>query len=409
MKNYDVIIVGGGASGLLAAYAARSRGLRTAILEKKNAPGKKLAITGKGRCNLTTACDLETSIAEFGKNGRFLRSSFSNFFSSELISLFESLGIKVTVERGKRVFPLSMRAPEIVNRIRNILEQSGVNIITNSRVKDVTFDNNNVTGVEASSGHFITSRVILATGGASYPATGSTGDGYEIASHAGHSVTRILPALVPIELIGTLHRELSPLSLKNVKITLCLDDKSLHEEFGEMSFTEFGATGPAILPFGKLVAKNKTKDNLSLSVNFKPALTAEQLDARVRRDLSAAGSSPAVSILKGLLPLRAIPTFTRLWKIPSERTASQVTKKERGELVDLLSNLTFNVKGTRPIDEAIVTAGGVSLNEINPRTMESKILHGLYICGELLDLDAGTGGFNLQAAFSTGWTAGSSV
>lgn len=409
MKRYDVLVIGGGASGLFAALAAAREGASVAVLEKMDRPGRKLAITGKGRCNLTTACNMDAAIAEFGANGKFLRSAFSRFYSEELLDLLSSLGIEAVVERGRRVFPISQRAPDIVSAIVSELERIGVRIVTGARVHKIETENGCVTGVETNSGSFIAGRVVLATGGASYPLTGSTGDGYRLLAALGHSIVEPLPALVPIELIGDVHAALAPLALKNIRVTLFLGDKKLRDEFGEISFTPFGVTGPAALPLGRHVAENAGKGKLILYVNFKPALSDDILDGRIRRELALRGGGLANAILPAILPVKAVPVFEKLWALPAGRKCSEVTKSERDSLRRLLTSLGFDVKGTRPLSEAIITAGGVKLGEINPKTMESRLSKKLFICGEVLDLDAGTGGFNLQAAFSTGWIAGANA
>ncbi|MFH1537600.1 MAG: NAD(P)/FAD-dependent oxidoreductase [bacterium] len=412
MKKQNIYIIGGGAAGLVAALSAASgaveAGGSVTVLEKTDRPGRKLAITGKGRCNITTGHDIETAIAEFGPNGRFLRSAFSRFFRDELLELLESLGIPVVKERGERYFPLSGRAGDVVDALIKRLGESGVEIVTNCRVKKIKVEDGKVSGVTTTKGDFSARKVILATGGASYPATGSTGDGYKIAAALGHTIIKPLPALVPIELEGDVHTALDGLSLKNVRLTLLIGNEVLGEEFGDALFTPFGITGPAALSLGKQVAMN-AGDKLILTINFKPALTAEQVDRRLTREFEANIRKSLKNILPNLLPKRAAEVFVKISEIPGDKKGGQITKSERERLAGLLTGLRFGVKGARPISEAIVTAGGVDLAEVNPRTMESKIVKGLYICGEVLDLDAGTGGFNLQSAFSTGFVAGGSA
>lgn len=409
VEKYDVLIIGGGASGLFAAISAARRGASVCMLEKMDRPGRKLAITGKGRCNLTTACDIESAIKEFGRNGKFLRSAFSRFYSGELLDLLSSLGIEVAVERGQRVFPICHRAPDVVRSLVSELGRLGVKMITGTRVVRIRAAGGHVTGAETGSGIIPAGSVVLATGGASYPGTGSTGDGYELSAALGHTIVKPIPALVPIVLAGEIHGALAPLDLRNVRTSLFLGGKKICEEFGELSFTTYGITGPTALPLGKHVAANAGAGRLSLIVNLKPALSNEILDARIRRELTSGGSARAAGILTTLLPMKAVPVFEKMWGLPAGRKCSEVTKSERDALRRILTALEFTVKGTRPMAEAIVTAGGVKLGEVDPKTMESKLVKGLFICGELLDLDAGTGGFNLQAAFSTGWIAGESA
>lgn len=402
----NIVIIGGGASGMFAAMRAAELGGDVVVLEKMDRPGRKLAITGKGRCNLTTGNDVETAIAAFGPNGRFLRGAFSRFYNNELIAMFESLGIETQMERGKRVFPLSMRANEIVEVLRKRLMALGVLIETNAKVLHIVASRGRSTGVETAEGTVDAGSVVLATGGASYPGTGSTGDGYKLAAALGHSIVEPLPALVPIELRGDVHSELDALSLENVNVSLSVAGKTVREEFGDILFTGFGVTGPAALSLGKYAAQNAGAADMLLIVNFKPALTREQLEARLMRDFAANGRKSIKEILSGLLPRRAVPVFIRLSGIPPERTGSNVSKRERAALAALLQGLTFEIKGVRPIAEAIVTSGGIALDEVSPKTLESKIVKGLFICGEVLDIDAETGGYNLQAAFSTGYIAG---
>lgn len=393
---------------MAAAMSAVEAGAGVTVLEKTAQPGRKLGITGKGRCNITTGHDIETAIAGFGPNGRFLRSAFSRFFRDELLELLEGLDIPVVKERGQRYFPLSGRAGDVVDALIKRLGERGVEIVTNCRVKKVKVGGGKVSGVTTTRGDFSAKKVILATGGASYPATGSTGDGYRIAAAVGHSVVEPLPALVPIELEGDVHTALDGLSLKNVRLTLLKGKEAIGEEFGDALFTPFGITGPAALSLGKMVAMNKGK-KLVLVINFKPALTAEQVDRRLVREFEGASRKHFRNVMPNLLPKRAAEVFVRISEIPGDKKCGQTSKPERERLVGLLTGLKFGVKGARPIAEAIVTAGGVNLAEVNPKTMESKLVKGLYICGEVLDLDAGTGGFNLQCAFSTGFVAGSSI
>lgn len=400
-----VLIIGGGASGLLAGLRAAECGARVTILEKMDRPGRKLAITGKGRGNLTTGNSVETAVSAFGPGGRFLRGAFSRFYSHDLIALLESLGVPTVMERGRRVFPLSHRAKDVVDILAQKLNDSGAVIEAGRRVSRVIVENDRAVGAETQHGAAHADAVILATGGASYPGTGSTGDGYKIALALGHSVVEPRPALVPLTLGGA-HAELAALSLEHIGAALVLDGAALHEETGDILFTDFGVTGPAALPLGTIAARHSSFENMSLIVNFKPALSREQVLNRLQRDFAAHGRKTVKEIFAGLLPRRAIPVVLQAAGVPGDRRGSQVSKAERAALADRLQALAFPVTGTRPIAEAIITSGGVALGEVNPGTMESRIVPGLFFCGEILDIDAGTGGYNLQAAFSTGWVAG---
>ncbi len=406
-----VIIIGGGAAGLMAALAAAESGAKVTIYEKMHLPGLKLGITGKGRCNVTTANDVETAIREFGANGLFLRSAFSRFYNTELLELLETFGVPVVLERGNRYFLKSGRATDLVKSFRRELHQRGVRMCTNTPAISIEAEGGRIAGVmiPGDAGKVVTAcAVILATGGKSYPATGATGDGYSLAARLGHTIVPPCAALIPIVFKGRVLNSIIGLHLKNVELTLTQSGKQVAVEFGEAEFTEYGITGPAVLPLGTHVSLGNA-GAMSLFVNFKPALDIQQLQSRIQRELASGGAKPARAILKTLLPEQAIETFYAKWGIPYDRLCSEVRAEERKRLAALLRGLEFEVGGTRPISDAVVTAGGVSLKDVSPRTMESKITRGLYICGELLDVNGNTGGYNLQAAFSTGWIAGKSA
>lgn len=408
-----VIVVGGGAAGLMAAYRAAANGAETIVLEKMDAPARKVLVSGKGRCNVTTGHELKKTIELFGRNGKFLYSSFSNFYAPELIDFLAERGVELKLERGKRYFPTSDRSADIANALKNSAREAGAEIKTGKRVEKIETADGAVTGVlvrdhtreNAEAALMEADRVILATGGMSYPSTGSSGDGYRLAADLGHEIIPPRPALIPIELRGKIHGELSPLSLRNVRVSLDCDGKIICEKFGEMMFTPFGATGPVILDIGKMVSEHHGSP-MKLIINYKPYGTPEEFDARFRSELEAAGGKLLKSVVSKMLPGRAVPVFLGLARIPENRKVSEVSRDERMKLQKLFTGMEFDIKGTRPIEEAIVTAGGVSIKSIDPRTMESKLVKGLYVCGELLDVDGPTGGFNLQAAFSTGYAAG---
>jgi hypothetical protein len=410
-----VIVVGGGPAGLMAAGQASLSGAQVILIEKMERPGRKLAITGKGRCNLTNATELSEFLTHFGRNSRFLRGAFHRFFVPELLEFFRQLGIQTVTERGGRIFPINNDANEIVMALVNWAKAAGVIIRPNTRVNQLALTENRISGVIVRNSNSTTEKinadaVIIATGGASYPGTGSTGDGYRLAKSAGHSITPIRPALVPLVTVGNLAARLQGLSLKNVGIKVFADSRKIADEFGEMLFTHFGLSGPVILTVSKLVVDAlNAKQKVRISVDLKPALDDQKLDLRLQRDFAQHGKMQFKSVLKEFLPQKLIPVCLDLIKIPPEKTCNQITTAERRRLRLWLKNFNFDISGHRGFGEAIITAGGVALNEVDSQTLQSKIVQGLYFAGEILDLDADTGGYNLQAAFSTGWLAGQSI
>jgi predicted Rossmann fold flavoprotein len=409
--HYDVMVIGGGAAGLMAAGQSATLGARTLLIEKMDRPGRKLQITGKGRCNLTNATTLDEFIPHFGPNGRFLYSAFSRFFNFDLIEFFADLGVETVTERGERVFPASNEAGEIVEALVGWVRAQGVTLWTGSRVERLLVDGECISGVQIASGHtHRAGAVIVATGGASYPGTGSTGDGYRLAQAVGHTLVPIRPALIPLDTAGNVARRLEGLSLRNVRASLWLDGRLAASEFGEMLFTALGVSGPIILTLsGRAVDALRAGQQVTFSIDLKPALDDQQLDARLLRDLEANRKKQFHTMLKGLLPRTLIPVCCDLVNIPPDRIAHHITADERQRLRIWLKDFRLDVTGHRPIAAAIVTAGGVDLREVDPRTLESKLVSGLYFAGEVLDLNADTGGYNLQAAFSTGWLAGRSA
>ncbi|MFC2151103.1 NAD(P)/FAD-dependent oxidoreductase [Bacteroidota bacterium] len=414
MHKYDTIIVGGGAAGLMAAGKSAELGAKVLVLEKMNKPGRKLGITGKGRCNITNTAPLAEFISQVKPNGRFLRSSFSNFFSNELIDFFNGIGVKTVTERGGRVFPENGKAVELVKSMLGWCKNTGVITKTNFTVNELLINENHIIGVRGISEEsgrkedisYLASKVIITTGGLSYPATGSTGDGYKLAESVGHKVNPQSPSLVPLETEGIKAKQLSGLELKNIRGTVWIDGKKAAEDFGEMSFLDFGITGPIVLSLSRLIvpAIQENKD-IIFSIDLKSALDDKKLDNRLLRDFNEKGKVTFRNILNGLLPKSLIPVCIQETKIESEKLGHQITSNERKELRKWLKNFNFKVTGHRPFEEAIITVGGVDTNEINQKTMESKLIKGLYFAGEILDLDAPTGGYNLQIAFSTAWVA----
>jgi len=418
MTGSQVIVIGAGAAGLMAAGQAAEMGARTLLLEKMDRPGRKLRIAGKGRCNLTNVAPLSEFISHFGPNGHFLRQAFHQFFISDLVAFFEELGVRTVTERGGRVFPASGQAQDVVDALVQWTGDLSVTLRTRSPVERLLVEGDRIVGVQVSKnqvsgekpGFYSADAVIVATGGASYPATGSTGDGYRLAKSVGHTIVPIRPALVPLETAGDVAPRLQGLSLRNVAVRVWVNGKKQAEAFGEMLFTHFGLSGPIILSLSRQVVDAlRLGQRVILSIDLKPALDEGKLDARLLRDLDAHGKQQFRTLLKGLLPSKLISVCTDLMDIPPGKMAHQITSEERQRLRAWLKDFRLEVTGHRPFTEAIITAGGVDTREVDPRTMASRLVEGLYFAGEVLDVDADTGGYNLQAAFSTGWVAGRSV
>ncbi len=407
MKKPRIIVIGGGAAGLMAAGQAAENGADTLLLEKQRKPGRKLCITGKGRCNITNIARIPDFIAHFGKTGLFMRQAFARFFNTDLVDFLKQQGLDVMTERGGRVFPASGKAVDVLDIFLRWLKQCHVQIQNNSPVSKLLMDNKRVGGVVSRGRTFACDAVILATGGASYPATGSTGDGYHLAKSAGHSLVPVRPALIPLETNGDVAQKMAGLNLRNIKVRMHINGKKRKEAFGELVFTESGVSGPVILALsGEAVDALGKGHQIVLSIDLKPALDEKKLDMRLLRDFKNRGKEPFHSLLRGLLPREMVPVCLDLTGIAPEQMVNTISAKERRNLRTWLKDFKLEVTGHRPISEAIVTAGGVDTREIDPRTMESRICKGLYIAGELLDIQADTGGYNLQAAFSTGHLAG---
>ncbi len=404
----QIVVIGGGAAGLMAAVIAGREGARVILLEKMNMVGKKMGITGKGRCNITNSADISDFIKNTPGNGKFLYGAYERFSNVDLLALLHEWGLKTKVERGGRVFPESDSALEVRNLFMKMLKKYNVTVHLNEAVTKIVTKDNVVTGVITTKESYACEAVIIATGGASYPLTGSTGDGYRLAEGVGHSITDIRPSLVPIVTEESWVKDIMGLSLRNVEVSIVSKGKVQAKMFGEMMFTHFGVTGPTILSLshtvGKLLRKKKTAP-IAVSINLKPALTAEVLDKRLQKDFDLYSKKQLANGMKDLLPSNLIPIIISLAKLDPAKPINQITKEERQQLCHVLQHMTLTVKGLRPVEEAIVTAGGISLKEFNPKTMESKLVKGLYGAGEVLDIDAFTGGYNLQAAFSTGYVA----
>lgn len=422
MKDKKVIVIGGGPAGMMAAIRAAQNGNQVLLLEKNEKLGKKLYITGKGRCNLTNACETEDLFKNVLRNWKFLYSAFYQFSNQQVMEFFETHGLSIKIERGERVFPSSDHSSDVIQTLERVMRQLKVEVKLHAQVADLlteeipgnTMDSGRtqkkITGVKFTDGTICNANaVILATGGCSYSSTGSTGDGYRFAKSQGHTIVEPMPALVPFEVAQIWVKDLQGLSLRNVKICIRKEKKILYEEFGEMLFTHYGVSGPLLLSASSVVSDYAKKMPLELEIDLKPALTEEQLDKRVLRDFQENQNRQFKNAIQKLFPAKLIPIMIALSEISPEKTIHEVTKAERQKFVRLIKKVPLTLSGFRGFSEAIITKGGVKVQEVNPSTMESKLVSGLYFAGELLDLDALTGGFNLQIAWSTGYLAGDSI
>lgn len=408
-----VIVIGGGPAGMMAAIASAQNGNDVILIEKMSSLGRKLLITGKGRCNITSSLDMDEFIKNTPGNGMFLHSCFRNFTNKDIIKFLKEQGLDVKEERGNRVFPITDKSADVLKCFVDKLNELNVKIMLNTKVQKIIFSQNYVQGVKTQSEIIKADKVILSTGGKSYPQTGSTGDGYEIAKDVGHNVTQIKPSLVPLEVYESDIKQLQGLSLKNVEINLLdkTNGKIIYNDFGEMLFTHFGVSGPTILSGSAHLVRYKNVDNLMknqniiLKIDLKPALTEEQLDARILRDFNEFKNKQFKNCLDKLLPQKMIPVIIEKSKINPYKQVNEIKKEERKKLVEIIKKFELHIKKFRPINEAIITSGGIDIKQINPKNMESKIVKGLYFAGEIIDVDSYTGGFNLQIAYSTGFVA----
>ncbi|MBU0605259.1 MAG: NAD(P)/FAD-dependent oxidoreductase [Candidatus Omnitrophica bacterium] len=407
---FDIAVLGGGAAGCMAAIRAGALKKKVALIERNDSIGKKILITGKGRCNITNVAPIETFIERFGKSGKFLRTAFFKFFNTDLVEFFRLHGLEMKTERQGRVFPVTDKARSVVDVLVTSLAQSGVEVICKSAIRSIKTSAGSFQ-IELEGGRSISAKkVILALGGASYKATGSMGDGFDIAVKLGHSITPLKPALVPLTTKETWVKDLQGLGLEHIRLTFECGKKRLLSEIGELMFTHFGVSGPLVLDLsGEVVFLLEDHKPIRMLIDLKPALTVDQLEKRMLNDLSGPAGTLFKSVMKGYLPQKLIPVFMRLANIDSEREANQVTQKERRLVLNFFKALPLTIKGALPIEEAMVTSGGVSIREINPRTMESRLVPGLYFAGEVMDGGAPSGGYNLQQAFSTGYLAGDSA
>ncbi len=414
----NVIVIGGGPAGMMAAITAAEYGNNVTIIEKNSDFGKKLLITGKGRCNITSSLYMSEFIKNTPGNGQFLYSAFQNYTNTDIIDFLKNQGLKVKEERGNRIFPVTDKSIDVLNCFKSKINELKIKKLFNTRVQKILVQNGEVLGVRTEKEIIQTDKIILATGGKSYPLTGSTGDGYLIAKNIGHKVTEIRPSLVPLVIYEKNEcKEMQGLSLRNVGIKIIDESKNklIYEDFGEMIFTHFGISGPTILSGSAHLVRYKEIDNLmkeqkiKLQIDLKPALTEEQLDERILRDFKEFKNKQFKHALDKLLPQKMIPIVIKKTKINEEKRVNEITKEERRNLVKVLKKFELTIKDFRPVEEAIITSGGINIKEINPKTMESKLVKGLYFAGEIMDVDSYTGGFNLQIAYSTGYTAGMHV
>ena len=411
-----VVIIGGGPAGMMAGITSAENGNQVIIIEKNKNLGKKLLITGKGRCNITSSLPIDEFIKNIPGNGKFLYSAFKNYTNEDIINFLKSQGLEVKEERGKRIFPVTDKSMDVLECFKKKIKELNIKIKYQTTAKEIVVEKGKVAGVRTEHEIIKADKVILATGGKSYPLTGSTGDGYELSKKLGHTITEIKPSLVPLVCYEKkLCQNLQGLSLRNVKIKIedNLKKKNIYEDFGEMLFTHFGVSGPTILSGSAHLVRYKNlnqllKDkNIILHIDLKPALTIEKLDERILRDFSEIPNKHFKNSLDRLLPKKLIEPIIELSGINPEKLVNSITRQERCNLIDLIKDFKLNIKDFRPIDEAIITSGGINIKEVNPKTMESKLISGLFFAGEILDVDAYTGGFNLQIAYSTGFTAGS--
>lgn len=403
-----VAVIGAGASGLMAAYAAASNGNDVTVFEKNEKCGKKIYITGKGRCNLTNAVSPQEFLQNVVNNSKFLTGAIYSFSSEDTMSLFESGGLQLKIERGNRVFPVSDKASDVTKCLENLCKNAGVKFKFNTKVDKIEVLNSTVSDIIVNNSAISFDKVIVCTGGVSYPLTGSTGDGLKFAEECGHDIVEVKPALCGLNLKGKYFSEMQGLALKNVGVTVYYGEKKIHNLFGELLFTHFGVSGPLILTVSSFINKLDL-NRVKLSIDLKPALTEEQLDDRILRDFATSPNKSIGILLKGLLPSSIIGEVLKRSGIDFNKKVNSVSRNERAALLTIIKKFDMLISSLRTFDEAIITSGGVDVKQINPKTMESKLIKGLYFCGEVLDVDALTGGFNLQIAFSTGYAAGNSI
>ena len=407
IKTYDIAVIGGGPAGTMAAIKARQLGKKVVLLERNESIGRKILITGKGRCNITNAADIDTFIEKFGKQGEFLRTAFHNFSSEDLIDFFQSLGLAIKTERQGRVFPVTDKAASVVDSLKRALSEAGAEVLYNSRVAEIVRCGGSFKLLTEDGREINASKIVLATGGASYKITGSTGDGFNMAEKLGHKVMPLTPGLVPLTVKEAWVKELQGVALENIRITFAYGKKRLTSDVGELMFTHFGVSGPLVLDMSSRVMDIlKEHKEVQILIDLKPGLREEQLESKLLHKFKVKGNVIMKNLMKDLLPQRLVERFLKLLHILEELKTNQITQGQRHAIVATLKAFPLTIKGSLPIEEAMVTGGGVSVKEINPRTMESKVVPGLYFAGELIEGSAASGGYNLQQAFSTGYLAG---
>lgn len=403
----NIVVIGGGAAGMMAAIAASNENTNVELIEKNDSLGRKLFITGKGRCNVTNASDIDVIFNNIISNPKFLYSAIYSFDNNMVMDFFEQNGLKLKVERGNRVFPDSDHSSDVIKTLKNALEDKNVKIHFKTVLKDLILENGSIKGIVTNKGKIKADAVIIATGGVSYPVTGSDGEGLNILKKHGHSIAKLRPGLVPINVGEEYIKDLQGLSLRNINISIYnKNNKLLYSEFGEMLFTHFGVSGPVILSASSVVGKHLNSEELSLVIDLKPALDEDKLDKRILREFEENKNKNFINAINGILPKKMIPVFVDYVGIDSYKKVNEISKEERKKIVNGLKNFKFTLKALRGYNEAIITQGGINVKEINPATLESKIIKNLYLAGEMIDVDALTGGYNLQIAWSTGWLAG---
>ena len=410
MERFDTIIIGAGPAGMMAAIRAAERKRRILLVERNNTPGRKLLISGKGRCNLTNVCDIEAFLEKFSESRDFLRNVFARFFNTDLMSFFEDARLGLKIERGGRVFPETDSSKDILNVLKRKLKNKYIKLLLSERVREVIIKDKEIKGILTYSGRHFLGPIAITTGGLSYPGTGSTGDGYRLAEKLGHEIIPLRPALSPIFIKERFIRDWQGISLKNVRLSVFAGGKRIDERFGEMLFTHFGLSGPSVLDISASIYDAlKLKTDVAIAINFKPVLDRKKLDARLLREFKKGPKKTIKNIFKDLLPQGIIRRFLEYCTIDGDKTANQITSEEREGLKKGLSDLRLSVEGVMPAKDGIITRGGVNTKEINPKTMESRLLKGAFFAGEVIDIDAKTGGYNMQAAFSTGWVCGDNI
>ncbi|NQV04557.1 MAG: NAD(P)/FAD-dependent oxidoreductase [Candidatus Omnitrophica bacterium] len=411
MERFDVIIIGAGPAGMMAAIRSAERNRKILLIERNDTLGKKLLISGKGRCNLTNSCDIEDFLKNFSESRDFLRNAFAKFFNTDLMSFFEDSGLKLKIERGGRVFPESDSSDDILNVLKTKLRNRHIKVLLDKRVREIIVKDNKIEGILTYSGkHFLAAHIAITTGGLSYPGTGSTGDGHMFAEKLGHKIVPLRPALSPVLIKERFIKDWQGISLRNVRLTLFSGDKRIDERFGEMLFTHFGLSGPLVLDISASTHDAlKLKNAVTIGINFKPALDHKKLDARLLREFNENPRKGIKNIFKNILPQGIIKRFLEYCAIDGNKISSQITAEERKKLIKGLFDLRLTVNGVMAVKDGIVTRGGVNINQINPKTMESRLVKGLFFAGEVIDVDAKTGGYNMQAAFSTGWVCGDNI